>query len=251
MDSTAARRLWRPATLPWAATETATVRGWGSLPASSAAWTGCTLPVRIRTGVATLHQVPQEIGIFFAWKLFCSRHLQAWAQHSPLNGWSSSHIRRQHNSTRASKVPHLSPMRGGRFTVILCCPELSYKCGGCHWLGMPGNLKLFKNGILNWLYSIQWTQVTISQVLLRNLKHHPHNDRGTKDFTVEMSRDLIQWETLVDSALADMRGAGVDHCAIPTAKYDVLAYGRYVRFTAKTYYGLSPGLNFMTWKFEL
>ncbi len=55
----------------------------------------------------------------------------------------------------------------------------------------------------------------------------------------------------MDDTLPDVRSYVNAACDLPIFSYDAIGFGRYLRFVAKNYYGLSAGINYMTWKFEL
>ncbi len=38
-----------------------------------------------------------------------------------------------------------------------------------------------------------WQQITMSKIYLRNTQNGFPRDRGTKDFTVELSQDMAKW----------------------------------------------------------
>lgn len=56
--------------------------------------------------------------------------------------------------------------------------------------------------------------------------------RGTADFTIHVSYDMITWTPALEETLADNRlTSGTLN------QFDVMKCGRYVKFTQKTYYG--------------
>ncbi len=63
-----------------------------------------------------------------------------------------------------------------------------------------------------------------------------------------MSRDKSMWAMLLEDTLEDASGA--DDCEIPTVSFDVnpATVGRYVRFTAKTYYGYAVSLDYISFR---
>lgn len=60
-----------------------------------------------------------------------------------------------------------------------------------------------------------------------------------------MSFDNTNWVTVLEDTLASVNNVGV--CKIPMVDFEVFAQGRYIRFTAITYYSRGAGLNYMTW----
>lgn len=62
---------------------------------------------------------------------------------------------------------------------------------------------------------------------------------NTKSFSLETSDDQTAWMSVVEEALESASAA---------ADSPVVAQGRYVRFTVKTYYGARVGLNCLGWK---
>ena len=71
--------------------------------------------------------------------------------------------------------------------------------------------------------------------------------RGTKDFSLEISYDRFGWTVLVEDTLADLWT--VDKCSMPKMEFDVITHGRYVKFTAKNYYGYGSGLNYIGFRY--
>ncbi len=54
----------------------------------------------------------------------------------------------------------------------------------------------------------------------------------------------------MEDVLPDVRSLVNSDCDLPTSAFDAVGFGRYLRFTAKDYYGRGAGLNHMTWRFE-
>ncbi len=69
-------------------------------------------------------------------------------------------------------------------------------------------------------------------------------NRGTQDFILEMSMDNTTWNLVVSDTLTDVRST--DKCQLPEETFCAYAHGRYVRFTALTYYDYGSGLNYIT-----
>ncbi len=74
--------------------------------------------------------------------------------------------------------------------------------------------------------------------------------RGTKDFSIEMSMDLGSWMLVVEETLQDVKTFTACNRKVDEV-FDLESpgYGRYLRFTAKTYYTPSAGLNYITWNY--
>ncbi len=91
-------------------------------------------------------------------------------------------------------------------------------------------------------------QVLVSQIYVRNSRNGVWNDCGTKDFSVEISPDQGSWTMLLEDTLPDARGTAL--CDIPTTTFNVspVHLGRYIRFTAKTRYGVCVALHFLDFK---
>ncbi len=63
---------------------------------------------------------------------------------------------------------------------------------------------------------------------------------------METSDDQTVWTLAVEGTLAS--AAAADPCHLPLEEFPAVAQGRYVRFTAKSYYGVGVGLNYLGWK---
>ncbi len=61
-----------------------------------------------------------------------------------------------------------------------------------------------------------------------------------------MSDDNDKWKTVVEDTLTSV--INVPRCEIPLVTFDVLAQGRYIRFTSKSHYGSGAGLNYIAWE---
>ncbi len=63
-----------------------------------------------------------------------------------------------------------------------------------------------------------------------------------------ISYDVINWNVVVEDTLADAWDLG-GVCDMPLEEFEVVAHGRYVKFTAKNFHGNSAGINYITFKF--
>ena len=67
--------------------------------------------------------------------------------------------------------------------------------------------------------------------------------RGTNSYTLEGSNDASSWDLLHSSSFADPR---IGACNVPTVTVTLSSRTyRYIRFTAVSYYGLGPGLQYI------
>ncbi len=106
---------------------------------------------------------------------------------------------------------------------------------------------LFKDFVANQHFVIDFgCTLHVSKFVLRNTKNGAVANRGTKEFTLEMSLDNVIWNLVARGALTDVRFT--DECQLPEKTFSAFAHGRYVRFTALTYYAMGSGLNYITWE---
>ena len=86
--------------------------------------------------------------------------------------------------------------------------------------------------------------IEIERFLVKNAENIPlGSDRGTKDYTIEVSQDNSQWTQVAAGTLADVRGLACGD--VPLEKIapsgGSVATGRYVKFTVVDYYGTGGG----------
>ena len=70
--------------------------------------------------------------------------------------------------------------------------------------------------------------------------------RGTNEFSIAVSTDMTNWQMAVEKAYLGT----VFHmeCDVPVQTYNSNPVsGRYVKFTAHTFYGRGAGLQFFSW----
>ncbi len=72
--------------------------------------------------------------------------------------------------------------------------------------------------------------------------------RHTKNFTIETSYDMNNWDMVV----SDQLKKPPSECDIEIEKFGTGAHGRYMRYTSVDFYGsIGGGLNYMSWEFVL
>ena len=85
--------------------------------------------------------------------------------------------------------------------------------------------------------------ILIKNILLKNGQHGDNNDRSSKDIGLYISKCPTAFERVVTDTLADARNVNCEN--IPVMTYPINKPGRYVRFVAYNYYGVSPTLQYI------
>jgi len=88
-------------------------------------------------------------------------------------------------------------------------------------------------------------QAAINKFLVKNTHGYPPaSDSGTKEFKIEVSEDNVNWIEAAQGTLQDVRDLG--QCKSPVEEFSSsVASGRYIRFTAVSFYGKGAGLQYL------
>jgi len=83
----------------------------------------------------------------------------------------------------------------------------------------------------------------IDRIDLQNTHNGSSMDRGTQDFTLQVSLDGESWTEVVDDTLSFFSGAGLGQLNTPLESFAFAeTWARYVRFQVDSYYGAGGGL---------
>ena len=85
--------------------------------------------------------------------------------------------------------------------------------------------------------------VTVNGITLRNSNNGQYDNTAINGFNVDMSDDMINWNTAFSGSLTNVMGTGV--CNAPLESFTFSATGRYVKFLVTSLFGDHAALDYI------
>ena len=84
--------------------------------------------------------------------------------------------------------------------------------------------------------------------MLMRLNSTLHSCRGTRDFSISMSDDNVNYEEVVSGTLTDARNLDCEDIHLETFELTAPRTEKFIKFTAVNFYGAGSALQYMSWE---